>query len=90
VVVEGVIGTMIQGSTPILLCDACVMLDYLDFAPNILSLTVKHLTQIFIPDVVLAELSKYSQSDIEALGKNSRNPCFLLPATFTRPSFLSR
>ena len=81
-VVEGVIGTMIQGSTPILLCDACVMLDYLDFAPNILSLTVKHLTQIFIPDVVLAELSKYSQSDIEALGiKIQETPVsyYLLP-----------
>jgi len=66
--VEGVIKTMIQDTTPILLCDACVMLDYLDFAPSILSLTVKHFTQIYIPDVVLLELTKYSQSDIESLG----------------------
>ena len=59
---------MTQETTPILLCDACVMLDYLDFAPNILSSTVKHFAKIFIPDVVLLELTKYSQSAIEAFG----------------------
>ncbi|MGB4408053.1 MAG: hypothetical protein WBI82_14420 [Sphaerochaeta sp.] len=65
---EGAVRVMGQDTTPILFCDACVMLDYLEFAPRILSLTVKHLTQIYIPDVVLLELSKYSQSDIESLG----------------------
>ena len=44
------------------------MLDYLEFAPSILSVTVKKFSQIFIPDVVLLELPKYSQTDIEALG----------------------
>lgn len=67
-VLEGVVGVMVQDTTPILLCDACVMLDYLDFAPSILFLTAKHFTQIFIPDVVLLELHNYSQADIENLG----------------------
>ena len=65
---EGVVRAMVQDTKPILLCDACVMLDYLEFAPSILFLTVKHFSQIYIPDVVLLELTKYSQSEVEALG----------------------
>ncbi|MDY0287957.1 MAG: hypothetical protein RBR15_03940 [Sphaerochaeta sp.] len=57
-----------EDSPPILLCDACVIFDYLEFAPNILSATVKKFSQIYIPDVVLLELPTYSQTDIEALG----------------------